>query len=314
MNLPELQKGMDEFVFEEFGFHSLYCTTAPSLVYQHVVSAEPASTAALAECTLVVDAGYSFTHIVPVFRGCALNYAVKRINIGGKALTNHLKELVSYRQWNMMEETMVINAVKERLCFVSKPGEFDRDMRLSKKRTHRDSCRLEYVLPTDSSPANPDRFGKVKEKPSDKDKKTDKAAAAEKDKNPDQLLVMGIERFTVPEVLFRPSHIGVEQAGVAEAVDQALQMLHADLRAPMLANIYVAGGCSQLKNYAERLQHEVRALAPEYAQVNVKVPPQGPITAAWHGGAALSKTSTFLQLGHEGRVRREGQRSLPPQV
>jgi hypothetical protein len=25
------------------------------------------------------------------------------------------------------------------------------------------------------------------------------------------------------------------------------------------------------------------------------VPPQGPITAAWHGGAALSKTSTFLQ-------------------
>jgi hypothetical protein len=25
------------------------------------------------------------------------------------------------------------------------------------------------------------------------------------------------------------------------------------------------------------------------------VPPQGPITAAWHGGAALSKTSTFHQ-------------------
>jgi hypothetical protein len=42
---------------------------------------------------------------------------------------------------------------------------------------------IRYVLPTDSSPANPDRFGKVKEKPSDKDKKTDKAAAAEKDKN-----------------------------------------------------------------------------------------------------------------------------------
>ena len=41
----------------------------------------------------------------------------------------------------------MINAVKERLCFVSKPGEFDRDMRLSKKRTHRDSCRLECPAP-----------------------------------------------------------------------------------------------------------------------------------------------------------------------
>lgn len=27
----DVQKGMDEFVFEEFGFHSLYCTTAPSV-------------------------------------------------------------------------------------------------------------------------------------------------------------------------------------------------------------------------------------------------------------------------------------------
>ncbi len=39
----------------------------------------------------------------------------------------------------------------------------------------------------------------------------------------------------------------------------------------MLANIYVAGGCSQFQNYADRLQYEVRALAPEHAQVNVKV-------------------------------------------
>ena len=61
----------------------------------------------LATCNTTQHRRYSFTHIVPVFRGCALNYAVKRINIGGKALTNHLKELVSYRQWNMMEETMV---------------------------------------------------------------------------------------------------------------------------------------------------------------------------------------------------------------
>lgn len=44
-----------------------------------------------------MDAGFSFTHIIPFFEGQPLLGGVKRINIGGKALSNHLKELVSYR-------------------------------------------------------------------------------------------------------------------------------------------------------------------------------------------------------------------------
>jgi actin-related protein 6 len=41
------------------------------------------------------------------------------MDVGGKLLTNHLKELVSFRQWNMMEETYVMNQVKEQCCFVT---------------------------------------------------------------------------------------------------------------------------------------------------------------------------------------------------
>ena len=33
------------------------------------------------------------------------------LNVGGKLLTNYLKELISYRQWNMMEEYFLINEV-----------------------------------------------------------------------------------------------------------------------------------------------------------------------------------------------------------
>lgn len=36
---------------------------------------------------------------------------MKRLNIGGKLLTNYLKELVSYRQWNMMDEFLLMNQV-----------------------------------------------------------------------------------------------------------------------------------------------------------------------------------------------------------
>ena len=39
--------------------------------------------------------------------------------MGGKALTNYLKEAVSYRQYNMMDDTFLVNQVKERLCYVS---------------------------------------------------------------------------------------------------------------------------------------------------------------------------------------------------
>ncbi len=41
-------------------------------------------------------------------------------------LTNHLKETVSYRQWNMMEETHIMNEVKEACCFVSE--DFSKDL------------------------------------------------------------------------------------------------------------------------------------------------------------------------------------------
>lgn len=50
-----------------------------------------------AQCALVVDAGYSFTHALPFFDGQLLGGGVRRINLGGKALTNYFKELVSYR-------------------------------------------------------------------------------------------------------------------------------------------------------------------------------------------------------------------------
>ena len=42
-----------------------------------------------------------------------------RIDVGGKLLTNHLKEVVSFRQWNMMDETHIMNEVKEACCYVS---------------------------------------------------------------------------------------------------------------------------------------------------------------------------------------------------
>ena len=47
---------------------------------------------------LPISAGFSSTVVVPMCDGRMLTAAVRRINVGGKALTNYFKELVSYRQ------------------------------------------------------------------------------------------------------------------------------------------------------------------------------------------------------------------------
>lgn len=51
-----------------------------------------------------------------------------RVDVGGKLLTNHLKELLSYRQFDLMGETFIANDVKERCCYVS--TDYKHDMEL----------------------------------------------------------------------------------------------------------------------------------------------------------------------------------------
>lgn len=42
-----------------------------------------------------------------------------RVNIGGKLLGNYLREIISFRYYNMMDETYLVNTIKDRMCFVS---------------------------------------------------------------------------------------------------------------------------------------------------------------------------------------------------
>ena len=60
----------------------------------------------------------------------------------------------------------------------------------------------------------------------------------------EQTLGMGNERFMVPEVLFHPSDIGLNQAGIAEAAAQAVRSVQSDLRGMLFANVVLAGGCA----------------------------------------------------------------------
>ena len=87
-----------QVVFEDFGFASLCSCPAPLLSLHHMQETANQFPAEQAGCALVLDAGFSFTHAVPIFSNVVLDTGVQRLNLGGKVLTNYLKELVSYRQ------------------------------------------------------------------------------------------------------------------------------------------------------------------------------------------------------------------------
>lgn len=63
--------------------------------------------------------GFSAAYAVPFFDGQLLPGGVRRLGLGGKALTNLLKETVSYRSLNMADEGLLMERLKDQLCWVS---------------------------------------------------------------------------------------------------------------------------------------------------------------------------------------------------
>lgn len=83
---------------------------------------------------------------------------------------------------------------------------------------------------------------------------------------------MNNERFSVPEVIFHPSDIGINQMGLSEAVKLSIQQCPEDARSELYKNIVVTGGSALFPGFKERLYKDVRADAPDEFDVNITLP------------------------------------------
>lgn len=202
------------------------------------------------ECMLVVDSGYSQTTVTPVYQGRPIQRAIRRLELGGKHLTNYLKELVSIRQYNMLDETHIVNSVKETVCYVSQDFNTDMEKTWKGRKGGPTDIVVDYVLP------DPNAHKKGFMRPHDS------LLAAEKRKglitgvNPsaaEDVLVLGNERFTVPEILFNPQDIGLQQPGIPDMIMQCLSVIPTGLHPSFLANIFVVGGNALIPGFIERL-------------------------------------------------------------
>jgi actin-related protein 6 len=206
-----------------------------------------------ADCLLVVDSGYSHTTVTPVYKGQALQRGVRRLDIGGKHLTNYLKEIVSMRQYNMVDETYIMNEVKEAVCFVSNDftGDMERTWKANRKRQTEEGVVVDFVLP------DPNAGKKGFMRPHDPllhaKKQKGALSGLSAEVLSEDVLVLGNERFTVPELLFTPGDIGMNQAGVPDMILESLSVLPAGLHAAFLANVLVVGGNAAIPGFMERL-------------------------------------------------------------
>ncbi|KAJ3319904.1 Actin- protein 6 [Blyttiomyces sp. JEL0837] len=247
------------------------------------------------ECMLVIDAGFSSTNIVPVVRGGLVEKSLRRINVGGKLLTNHLKELISYRQWNMMDETYIVNHIKKSCCYVAL--DFKADLEASKKGENA----IEYVLPDFTT----SHKGYTRQP----DDTTELLA----DSN--QTLRLTNERFAIPEILFHPSDIGeplskikqcsslpyqetltvalgLEQAGVAETVFESIMSTSSEFHGPLFANILVIGGNARFPGFSQRL-----SMVPVEYVLQIHTPTD-PVRHVWQSGSTYAATNPdeYFQL------------------
>lgn len=274
-NFPIIQEAMVEIFFEEYDCSSLTKTTTSDLCQYNYINSQDSDEVPL--CCLVIDLGYSFSHIVPFVKGEKVLSAIRRVDIGGKLLTNHLKEVVSYRYLNVMDESYVINQMKEDSCFVSQ--DFYADMALAQKKYPENKIMREYVLPDCTTV----RRGFLQ------------APGTAKKDDDYQMLRLNNERFSIPELFFHPSDVGINQMGIAEATIVAVNACPEETRPHLYANIIVVGGSASFPGLRDRLQKEIRSMAPVFFPVNVEVA-SDPKTYSWHGAKFLAEDPSFDKM------------------
>eukprot|EP00759_Apiculatamorpha_spiralis_P007079 PhF_6_TR14197/c0_g1_i1/m.22741/K11662/ACTR6, ARP6; actin-related protein 6 len=217
---------------------------------------------------LVVDVGFSCTWIVPYLNREPLWDSARRVDVGGKVLTNALKEVLSFRQFDLRADTCLVNHIKHFVCYVSENPK--QEMEVARKwntttpeerERHRNTSQhqyspMKYVLPQGGVKG----LGHVHN-------------GTTPVSNDTQMLSITHERFSIPEALFSPLTLGIDQGGVAEAIHDSIKGLDPWIQEALLDNIILTGGCGELPGIQQRITVELERMVEQGTKVSVVYKP-----------------------------------------
>ncbi|KAH6805673.1 actin-related protein 5 [Perilla frutescens var. frutescens] len=110
-------------------------------------------------------------------------------------------------------------------------------------------------------------------------------------------IILGVERFRCPEILFNPNLIGIDQAGLDEMVGISIRRLGSKgggVEERITDSILLTGGSCLFPGMGERLEAGIRMIRPSGTAIKI-LRASDPILDAWRGASTYASAMQFPQ-------------------
>mmetsp|Transcript_20645 Transcript_20645/g.20376 ORF Transcript_20645/g.20376 Transcript_20645/m.20376 type:complete len:261 (-) Transcript_20645:117-899(-) len=106
-------------------------------------------------------------------------------------------------------------------------------------------------------------------------------------------LRLSTDRFRGSEILFQPSIIGHEFAGITEILENIFQTNSNEINNTLTSFVLLTGGNTKIEGMDKRIKAEIQMMRPQGSPLNV-VRAYDPSLDAWNGGLMFARREDFL--------------------